>query len=275
MTTSYTTEYPNAELASDVVGFTSNPAGRRQPVRARRVWRTSTTPCWPGGAGSEEVEVGTDSEPIPLTEVKLTPAVPARSLRLTIQADIQYEADQVCKQRVAQTHARNCSIIVMDPKTGAILAMAQWPTYNPDDPVPYASTTNIGTANVFAPGSTLKPVTVAAALEQGGQTPMSAYTIPYQITMDGLLHLPRRRTAPDGAVHHRRDPRALQQRRHGPGRPAHHAAAAVRLPAGVRPRLGQRPRHDRGERRAAADARDRPGTGRTTGTSTPSARESA
>ncbi len=112
--------------------------------------------------------------------------MPARSLRLTIQADIQYEADQVCKQRVAQTHARNCSIIVMDPKTGAILAMAQWPTYNPDDPVPYASTTNISTANVFAPGSTLKPVTVAAALEQGGQTPMSAYTIPYQITMDGL-----------------------------------------------------------------------------------------
>ncbi len=73
----------------------------------------------------------------------------------------------------------------MQPKTGAILAMAQWPTYNPYDPVPYASTTNISTANVFAPGSTLKSVTVAAALEQGGQTPMSAYTIPYQITMDG------------------------------------------------------------------------------------------
>jgi cell division protein FtsI (penicillin-binding protein 3) len=184
MTPSYTTEYPNAELASDIVGFTSNPAGGSSLSGAQGLENEYNSEL-AGRAGSEEVEVGTDNEPIPLTEVNLTPAVPAKSLRLTIQADIQYEADQVCKQRVAETHARNCSIIVMDPKTGAILAMAQWPTYNPDDPVPYASTTNIGTANVFAPGSTLKPVTVAAALEQGGQTPLSAYTIPYQITMDG------------------------------------------------------------------------------------------
>ncbi|HTA07833.1 MAG TPA: penicillin-binding protein 2 [Streptosporangiaceae bacterium] len=184
MTPSYTTEYPNAELASDIVGFTSSPAGGGSLSGAQGL-ENEYNPLLAGRAGSEEVEVGADNEPIPLTEVNLTAAVPARSLRLTIQADIQYEADQVCKQRVAETHARNCSIIVMDPKTGAILAMAQWPTYNPDDPVPYASTTNIGTANVFAPGSTLKPVTVAAALEQGGQTPLSAYTIPYQITMNG------------------------------------------------------------------------------------------
>jgi cell division protein FtsI (penicillin-binding protein 3) len=184
MTPSYTTEYPNADLASAVVGFTSNPAGGSSLYGAQGL-ENEYNSVLAGRAGSEEVEVGTDNEPIPLTEVNLTPAVPAKSLRLTIQADIQYEADQVCKQRVAQTHASNCSIVVMQPKTGAILAMAQWPTYNPDDPVPYADTTNISTANVFAPGSTLKPVTVAAALEEGGQTPLSAYTIPYQITMDG------------------------------------------------------------------------------------------
>jgi cell division protein FtsI (penicillin-binding protein 3) len=116
----------------------------------------------------------------------VTPAIPAKSLRLTIQSDIQWEAEQVCKLRVQQTHARNCSIVVMNPKTGAILAMAQWPTYNPDNITSLAATTNISTTNVFAPGSTLKPITVAAALEEGGQNPMSAYTIPYSITMDGL-----------------------------------------------------------------------------------------
>jgi cell division protein FtsI (penicillin-binding protein 3) len=73
----------------------------------------------------------------------------------------------------------------MQPKTGAILAMAQWPTYNPAAVSNLASTTNIAVSNVFAPGSTLKPISVAAALERGGQTPMSAYTIPYQITIDG------------------------------------------------------------------------------------------
>jgi cell division protein FtsI (penicillin-binding protein 3) len=91
----------------------------------------------------------------------------------------------VCKQRVMQTHALNCSIVVMQPKTGAILAMAQWPSYNPAAVPNMASTTNIAVSNVFAPGSTLKPISVAAALERGGQTPMSAYTIPYQITIDG------------------------------------------------------------------------------------------
>src|SRR5262249_33398043 len=113
---------------------------------------------------------------------------PAKSLRLTIQAGIQWKAEQVCHLRVIQTHARNCSIVVMQPRTGAILAMAQWPTYNPANVTNVNETTNISVANMFAPGSTLKPVTVAAALEKGGQTPMSAYTIPYSITMDGLFN---------------------------------------------------------------------------------------
>jgi cell division protein FtsI (penicillin-binding protein 3) len=184
MTPSYTTKYPNTDLASDIVGFTSD-QGNGASLYGAQGLENEYNSVLAGRAGSEDVEVGTDNEPIPLTEVTLRPIVPARSIRLTIQADIQYEADQVCKLRVQQMHARNCSIIVMDPKTGAILAMAQWPTYNPDLPFSYAATTNISTANVFAPGSTLKSVTVAAALEKGGQTPMSAYTIPFQITMDG------------------------------------------------------------------------------------------
>ncbi len=184
MTPSYTTEYPNTDLASDIVGFTSN-QGNGTSLYGAQGLENEYNSVLAGRAGSEDVEMGTDNKPIPLTELKLRPVVPARSLRLTIQADIQYDADQVCKERVAQTHALNCSIVVMQPKTGAILAMAQWPTYNPDDPISYAATTNISTANAFAPGSTLKSVTVAAALEKGGQTPMSAYTIPDQITMDG------------------------------------------------------------------------------------------
>jgi cell division protein FtsI (penicillin-binding protein 3) len=185
MNPSYTTEYPNADLASDIVGFTSS-LGDGASLSGAQGLENEYNSVLAGRAGSEYVALGTEGKPIPLTEVRVRPVVPAKSLRLTIQADIQYEADQVCKQRVQQTHASNCSIVVMNPKTGAILAMAQWPTYNPYDPVPYASTANISTADVFAPGSTLKPVTVAAALEQGGQTPMSAYTVPYQITMAGL-----------------------------------------------------------------------------------------
>jgi cell division protein FtsI (penicillin-binding protein 3) len=182
---SYTTEYPNGDLASNIVGFTSNHGAGTSLFGAQGL-EDQYNSLLAGRAGSQEVEVGAANQPIPLTEVNISPVAPARNLRLTIQADIQYEADQVCKLRVQQTHARNCSIVVMQPTTGAILAMAQWPTYDPDNPVPYASTTNISTANVFAPGSTLKPVTVAAALERGGLTPTTVYTVPYKITMSGL-----------------------------------------------------------------------------------------
>ena len=186
MNATYTTAYPNGDLAANIVGFT-NPSRSGDGSQAGAAGlELQDNSLLAGRDGSEEVQEGIDGEPIPLTETRLTPAVPARGLRLTIQSDIQWKAEQVCKLRVEQTHARNCSIVVMQPKTGAILAMAQWPTYDPANVTDYAATTNIGVANVFAPGSTLKPITVAAALEKGGQTPMSPYTVPYSITMDGL-----------------------------------------------------------------------------------------
>jgi cell division protein FtsI (penicillin-binding protein 3) len=181
---SYTRVYPNGDLASDVVGFTNTDQQGDLVGQAGLEYEYNSLLA--GRDGSEDVEVGTDNEPIPNTVEKVTPVVPAQSLRLTINSDIQWAALQECRERVMTFHARNCSIVVMDPRTGAILAMAQWPTYDPSAVTNLAATTNISTDNVFAPGSTLKSITVAAALEKGGQTPMSAYTIPYQIQMDGL-----------------------------------------------------------------------------------------
>jgi cell division protein FtsI (penicillin-binding protein 3) len=183
MHSTYTTSYPNAELAAPVTGFT-NTNLKDGTLFGVQGLEQEYNSLLAGRPGREYAEQGVDGQPIPNTEVDVTPAVPARSLRLTIQSAIQYEADQVCRLRVEQTHATNCSIVVIQPRTGAILAMAQWPTYNPATVASLTGTTNIGVANVFAPGSTLKPVTVAAALEKGGQTPMSAYTIPPQITID-------------------------------------------------------------------------------------------
>jgi cell division protein FtsI (penicillin-binding protein 3) len=63
--------------------------------------------------------------------------------------------------------------------------MAQWPTYNPATVTDVAATTDIPVQNMFQPGSTAKVITAAAAFERGGQTPMSAYDIPYQIRRGG------------------------------------------------------------------------------------------
>ncbi|MGO8959798.1 MAG: peptidoglycan D,D-transpeptidase FtsI family protein [Streptosporangiaceae bacterium] len=178
---SYNRVYPTGDLAANFVGFTDL-KGQANLVGEAGLEQEYNS-VLAGRAGSEQVETGVNHDPIPLTESDVTPAVPARNLRLTIQAGIQWEAERECKLRVTQDHARTCSIIVMT-QTGKILAMAQWPTYNPAAPSSIAATTNISVADVFAPGSTLKPITVAAALAKGGQTPLSAYTIPPQITMD-------------------------------------------------------------------------------------------
>ncbi len=183
MIPSYNRVYPTGGMAASFVGFTCTPTPIRPSWPGWLAWSRSTTPYWRAVRAASKWKPGPTAIRSRLPRSNVTPAVPARNLRLTIQAGIQWEAERECKLRVAQDHARNCSIIVMT-RTGKILAMAQWPTYNPAAPSSYAATTNIGVANVFAPGSTLKPITVAAALEKGGQTPLSTYTVPPQITMD-------------------------------------------------------------------------------------------
>jgi cell division protein FtsI (penicillin-binding protein 3) len=181
----YNSSYPNGQLAANLIGFTNDPSG--QALTGAAGLEREYNSLLAGRAGSEEVEtVDPGSQPIPLTETKIRAPVPARSLRLTIQPDIQFHAEQQCKLRVRQTKARNCSIVVMQPATGKILAMAQYPTFSPANPASVAATTDIPVANVFAPGSTLKPLTVAAALEQGHLTPMSTYTVPDAIVIDGF-----------------------------------------------------------------------------------------
>jgi cell division protein FtsI (penicillin-binding protein 3) len=123
--------------------------------------------------------------PIPLSDTSETPAVNGSGVKLTIYPALQYAAQHACQQEVTKTKARNCSVVIMQPQTGRILAMAQWPTYNPSNISSIASTADIPLQNAFEPGSTAKVITAAAAFEHGGQTPMSPYNIPYSISLGG------------------------------------------------------------------------------------------
>jgi cell division protein FtsI (penicillin-binding protein 3) len=184
MQATYSRSYPNGDLAASLIGFTNvNGVG---DLTGEAGLEEQYNALLAGRDGSEEVETGTNGVPIPQTVSKITPPVAARSLNLTISASIQYEAEQACQAEVARARARNCSIVVMQPHTGKILALAQYPTFSPSDPSSYAATRDIAADNVFAPGSTLKPITVAAALEKGGQTPLSTYTVPDRIDVHGF-----------------------------------------------------------------------------------------
>src|SRR5690606_36642349 len=89
-------------------------------------------------------------------------------LVLSIDRKIQYLAYRELAAAVALHKAKAGSAIVLDAKTGEVLAMVNLPTYNPNNPVNMAGRSrNRAMVDIFEPGSTLQPITVAAALETG------------------------------------------------------------------------------------------------------------
>jgi cell division protein FtsI (penicillin-binding protein 3) len=90
-------------------------------------------------------------------------------LHLTIRKNIQYVAERQLDQTCGKYDAKSCTAIVLDPGTGAVLAMASYPSFNPNAYQSYDVGTwrNIAVTDAFEPGSTFKPILAAAALEAG------------------------------------------------------------------------------------------------------------
>ena len=101
--------------------------------------------------------------------------LPGENLVLTLDENIQFMAEKVLDWNMQRTHALNGTIVVQDPHTGQILALAVRPTFNPNDF--RHATTNLlrdhAVSDVYEPGSTFKPVTYSAALEEKDITPDS------------------------------------------------------------------------------------------------------
>jgi cell division protein FtsI (penicillin-binding protein 3) len=133
------------------------------------------------------VQIGTNGQQIPLAGNDSRPVVNGSDLRLTIVPALQYDAQQACATEVAKSKAANCTVVIIAPKTGYVLAMAQWPTFNPSTVTSVNQATDLAVQNEFEPGSTAKVMAAATAFEHGGQTPLSAYNIPYQIEEGGQL----------------------------------------------------------------------------------------
>jgi cell division protein FtsI (penicillin-binding protein 3) len=180
----YVRVYPDGNLASNVVGFTTS-ACPTCDISGQAGIEESFNSLLAGRDGSEEVETGATGQPIPFAVSKNRPLVPGGNVRLTILASLQYEAQQACAAQVKANKADSCTIVVEQPSTGKILAMAQYPTYLPTDVTSLQSTMDAPVATVFPPGSTGKVITAAAALEHG-ETPMTPYTVPPQIVVDGF-----------------------------------------------------------------------------------------
>ena len=110
---------------------------------------------------------------------------------LTINQNIQSTAEAVLRETVQRWHAKDATAIVLDPHTGAVLAMAVAPTYDANN-FPGVSKDlqrNRAITDTYEPGSTFKLVTVAGALSTGIVTPRTAFRLPYEIQVaDRRIH---------------------------------------------------------------------------------------
>ncbi|MBD0338532.1 MAG: penicillin-binding protein 2 [Thermoleophilia bacterium] len=129
--------------------------------------------------------------------IEVVSAIPAREGRdvyLTIDHNIQANAEAVLRDTVRRWNATAASAVVLDPRTGSIVAMASAPTYDANNFPQVAArdlarTKNRAVTDTWEPGSTFKVVTVAGVLAEGLMTPQTAFTLPYEIQVaDRRIH---------------------------------------------------------------------------------------
>ena len=176
----YIREYPTGTLASSLIGFINH-----EGVGAAGI-ESSLNSELSGQNGQYIYENGAGTI-IPGSAKIRTEAKAGTSVRLTVDRDIQWVAQDAISKAVASSKAKSGTVIVMDPKTGAIIAQASAPTFNPAKPI--VGNLNVirnpAVQDVYEPGSTGKVITYAAALEEKKLTANSVYTVPYSMKVSG------------------------------------------------------------------------------------------
>ncbi len=173
-------DVPGADLAANLIGFTGEDHTGLEGLEARyddllrgtdgeRVYET----------GNPNVENGKLAKEIPGGYHRETPAQPGTSLELTIDRDLQFEVQRYLGDDMTRVKAIIGAAVVLDTRTGEVLAQASYPTYNaakPFDAKPI-DRDDVASSVVSDPGSTHKAFTIGAALQEGLITPQSAITV--------------------------------------------------------------------------------------------------
>jgi cell division protein FtsI (penicillin-binding protein 3) len=140
-----------------------------------------------GTDGKITYERGPGGRRIPTGETVGRDAVPGRDVALTIDRDIQWMAQQEIAAKVKETGAKSGTVIVMDPRTGDLLAVATAPTFDPANPgaAPEAARGNRALTEAYEPGSTGKVITASALIENGAVTPDTPIDVPNRLRRAG------------------------------------------------------------------------------------------
>lgn len=173
--------YPSGDIAGNIIGFVGGEEG--EGLAGIELVQNDVLS---GTSGTYTYERGRGLQPIPGGEQFEDPALPGSTVALTIRRDLQWIAQDAINTQVADSGAEWGVVVVMDVKTGEILAMADSDSVDPNN-FQASDLEMLGSRAVsyaFEPGSTVKAITVAAALEQGTITPTSQWVAPYTLVTD-------------------------------------------------------------------------------------------
>jgi cell division protein FtsI (penicillin-binding protein 3) len=170
--------YPSGQVASHVLGFV-DVDGRGQAGVEQQY-----DGLLRGHAGKVQLERDPHGRAIPQGYRSLEPAEPGTDVVLTIDQPLQYVAEAALGRAVRQFKAKGGSVVVLDPRSGEVLAMANMPTFDPNDKgTEPEHWKNRAVADVYEPGSTNKTITAAAALEHRLVRPSTKLTVPDHIEL--------------------------------------------------------------------------------------------
>ncbi len=192
---SYIRDYPSGGLTSSLVGIINNEGNGAAGIE-------SSLNSLLAGTNGKYLYANGRGNIIPGSEEVKVEAKSGTSIRLTIDRDVQWVAQNAINEAVASSRAKSGTVVVMDPKTGHILAQASAPTFDPNNSatITLEKLRNPAVQEVYEPGSTGKVITVAAALEENKVSPETVFTIPYSMKIydrtfhDHEKHPPQRLT---------------------------------------------------------------------------------
>jgi cell division protein FtsI (penicillin-binding protein 3) len=164
----YRRYYPASEVTGHLVGFTNiDDEGQEGLELAMNYWLEGE----PGAKRVLKDRLGRSIENVE----SIRPPHHGKDLRASIDLRLQYLAYRTLKAAVKSHNARSGSVVILDVKTGEVLAMVNQPTYNPNDRSQFVAERyrNRAITDIFEPGSSIKPLIVAAALESGQYRPSS------------------------------------------------------------------------------------------------------
>jgi cell division protein FtsI (penicillin-binding protein 3) len=175
--------YPRGTLAAQVLGIVGTEGNGLTGLEY------SHNSLLHGRAGERRVVSDALGQPISIDDVH--PEAAGASLSLTLDANIQRRTENVLDAVGKDFTPKDATAIVMDPRTGAILALANWPQVNANDPsaAPEGALEDRAVSFNYEPGSTFKVVAVSDGLQRGLITPNTPFNIPDQIELgDRTIH---------------------------------------------------------------------------------------